>query len=71
MPSNPIKTEFILFRPKSRSNITKHLNFKINGQYIERINEVRYLQFILNYFVSWNTHYTLLKKNLNEPLDYF
>ena len=40
---NASKTEIILFRPKSQSNITKHLNFRISGQYIGRISEVKYL----------------------------
>ena len=59
---NTSKTEIILFRWKSQSNITKHLNFRISGQYIERISEVRYLWLILNEFLSWNTYYTLLKE---------
>ena len=62
---NPSKIEIILFRPKSPSNIIKHLNFRINGQYIRRINEVKYLRLILNEFLSWSTYYTLLKKKLN------
>ena len=52
---NPSKTEIILFRPKSQSNITKHLNFRISGQYIERIIEVKYLGLILNEILSWST----------------
>ena len=63
------KTEIILFRPKSQFNITKHLNFIIHGQYVERISEVKYLGVILNEFLSWNTHYTLLKKKLNRAID--
>ena len=31
---NTSKTDILLFRPKSKRNITKHLNFKISGQYI-------------------------------------
>ena len=45
---NASKTEIILFRPKSQSNISKHLNFSINGQYVKRISEVKYLGLILN-----------------------
>ena len=55
----------MLYRPKSQSNITKHLNFRIRGQYIRRINEVKYLRLILNEFLIWSTYYTLLKKKLN------
>ena len=37
---NASKTSIILFRQKSESNITKHLNFRISGQYqyVERIS---------------------------------
>ena len=65
---NASKTEIILFRPKSQSNITKHLNFRISGQYIGRISEVKYLGLILNEFLSWSTYYTLLKKKLNRAI---
>ena len=65
---NGSKTEIILFRPKSQSNITKHLNFRINSQYIGRISEVKYLGLILNEFLSWSTYYTLLKKKLNRAI---
>ena len=67
---NASKTEIILFRPKSQSNITKHLNFRISGQYIERISEVKYLGLILNEFLSWGTCYTLLKKKLNRAIGF-
>ena len=58
----------LLFRPKSQSNITKHLKFRISGHYIGRINEVKYLGLILNEFLSWSTCYTLLKKKLNRAI---
>ena len=38
---NENTTEIILFRQKSRTNITKHLNFTMSGEQIERINEVK------------------------------
>ena len=65
---NASKTEIILFRPKSQSNIIKHLNLTISGQYIGRISEVKYLGLILNEFLSWSTYYTLLKKKLNRAI---
>ena len=45
------KTEIISFRLKSQCIITKHLNFKINSQCIERISEVKHPGLILN---EWN-----------------
>ena len=64
---NASKTEIISFRPKSQSSI-KHLNFRISGQYIERVSEVKYIGLILNEFLSWSTYYTLLKKKLNQGI---
>ena len=60
---NASKTEIILFRPKSQSNITKHLHFRVSSQYIRRISEVKDLWLILSEFLSWSTYYSLLKKN--------
>ena len=57
IPLNASKTE-IIFRPKSLSNITKQLNFRISSQYIGRIIEVKYLWLILNEFLSQSTYYT-------------
>ena len=65
---NARKTEIISFRPKSQSNITKHLNFRLSSQYIERISDVKYLGLILNEFLSWNTHYASLKRKLNRTI---
>ena len=38
---NTSKTEILLFIPKSKRNITKHLNFRISGQYIPRTTQVK------------------------------
>ena len=65
---NASTTEIILFRPKSQSNTTKHVNFRISGKYIERISEVKILGLILNEFLSRSTYYTLLKKKLNRAI---
>ena len=56
---------FYLFRPKSRANITKHLNFRISGQQVEKINEVKYLGLVVNEFLGLRTQFTHLKKKLN------
>ena len=60
--SNASKTKILLFRPKSQSNITKHLNFRISGQYIEELVKSN------NEFLSWSTCYTLLKRKLNREI---
>ena len=45
---NTSKTEILLFRPKSKRNITKHLNFRISGLYIPRKKHVKYPDFTIN-----------------------
>ena len=40
---NTSKTKILLFRPTSTRNITKHLNFRISGQYIPLKTQVKYL----------------------------
>ena len=52
MSLNASKTEIILFRPKSQANIAKHLNFRLSGQRVERINEVKYLSLVVNKFLE-------------------
>ena len=65
---NARKTKIILFRSKPQSNMTKHFSFRISGQYIKRISEVKYLGLILNEFLNLSTHYILLKKELNRAI---
>ena len=40
---NTSKIEILLFRPKFKRNTTKHLNFRISGQYIPWTTQVKYL----------------------------
>ena len=42
IPLNTSKTEILLFRPKPKRNITKHLNFTISGQYVPRTTQFKY-----------------------------
>ena len=65
---NVSKTEIILFRPKSKQNITKHLNFRISGQKIHITNNVKYLGLTLNEFLNWNTQLGLLRNKLNRGI---
>ena len=66
---NARKTEIILFRPKSRVNITKHLDFRIRDQRVKRIKEVKYLGLLVDEFLQWRTHFTDLKQKLNQAID--
>ena len=45
---NASKTEILLFRPTSKRNIIKHLNFRISGQYIPQKTQVKYLGLTIN-----------------------
>ena len=65
---NATKAEIILFGPKFRANLTKHLNFRISGQRVEKINEVKYLGLVVNEFLEWKTQFIRLKKKLNQAI---
>ena len=65
---NTSKTEILLFRPKSKRNITKHLNFRISGQYIPRKTQVKYLGLTINEHLDWNLYFSQLKKKLNHRI---
>ena len=60
--------QIILFRPKSWANLTPRLNFRISGQQVEGINEVKYLGLVFNEFLEWRTHFTHLKKKVNRAI---
>ena len=62
---NAIKAEIILFGPKFRANLSKYLNFRIRGQRVEKINEVKYLSLVVNDFLEWRTQFIRLKEKLN------
>ena len=62
---NTSKIETFLFRPKSKRNITKHLNFRISGQYIPRTTKVKYLGFTMNEYLDWDLYFSRLKKKLD------
>ena len=65
---NASKTEIILFKPKSHANINKQLNFSIKGERAEKINKVKYLGVVFNELLEWRTHFTHLKKKLNQAI---
>ena len=67
---NTSKTEILLFRPKSKRNITKHLNFRISGQYIPRTTQVKYLGLThtMNEHLDWDLYFSQLKKKLNRGI---
>ena len=66
---NTSKTEILLFRPKSKRNITKHLNVRISGQYIPQKTQVKYLCLtIIDEHLDWDLYFSQLKKKLNHGI---
>ena len=68
MSLNTSKTKILLFGPKSKRNITKHLNFRISGQYILRATQVKYLDLTMNEHIDWDLYFSQLKKKLNRGI---
>ena len=62
---NASKTKTLPFRPKSKRNITKHLNFRISGQYIPETTQVKYLGLTINEHLDWDLYFSQLKKKIN------
>ena len=62
---NTSKTEILLFRCKSKRNITKHLNVRISGQYISWTTQLKYLGLTMNQHLKWDLYFSQLKKKLN------
>ena len=55
---NTSKTEILLFRPKSKRNITKRPNFRISDQYIPRTTQVKYLDLTMNKHIVWDLYFS-------------
>ena len=51
---NTSKIKILLFRPKSKRNITKHLNFTISVHYISQITQIKYLELATNEHLDKN-----------------
>ena len=56
---NTSKTEIVLFRTP-RKPITRKMNFRISGQKIKPKSSAKYLGLIIDEFLKWKTHYTIL-----------
>ena len=63
---NTSKTEILLFRPKSKGNITKQLNFRISVQYIPQTTQVKHLGLTMNERLDWDLYFIQLKMELNH-----
>ena len=62
---NACKTAILLFRPTSKRNITKHLHFRISGQYIPRKTQVKCLDLRISEHLDWDLYFSQLKQKLN------
>ena len=65
---NASKTEIILFRPKTKT-ITKHLNFRINGQKVNIVKQTKYLGIYLDEHLTWNFQFDQIKSKLRRSCD--
>ena len=64
---NTGKTKIVIFKLRNRK-ITKHLNFRINGQKIVPVDSVKYLGLTLQSDLHWKTHLTSLEKKLSRSI---
>ena len=65
---NTSKVEVLLFRPKCKRNITKHLNVRSRGHYIPWKTQVKYLGLTINEHFDWDLYFSQLKKKLNRGI---
>ena len=59
---NAIKTEIILFRPKTKT--TKHPNFRISGQKVNIVKQTKYLGIYLDEHLLWNFQLDQIKRTV-------
>ena len=64
---NTSKTKILIFRPKGKL-ITKHLNFRINGEKINASSTVNYLGVLLHENLQWQTHIDSLITKLSTAV---
>ena len=60
------KTNFILFRPKSRPVST--LDIRIEGTQIERVTEAKFLGVIIDKKLNWSKHITYIKHKISKSI---
>ena len=65
---NTGKTKILLLRPKSKRNTTKHLNFRISGQYIPQTTQVKYLCLTMDEHLNQDLYFSQLKKKPNQGI---
>ena len=64
---NTGKTKIVIFKLRNRK-ITKHLNFRINGQKIVPVDSVKYLGLTLQIDLYWKIHLTSLEEKLSRKI---
>ena len=64
---NTSKTEIVLFRTP-RKPITRKISFRISGQKIKPKSSAKYLGLIIDEFLNWRTHYTILRSKLERSI---
>ena len=61
------KTEIVLFR-SPRKVVTRKMNFGISGQKIQAKSSAKYLGLMIDEFLHWKTHYTILRTKLERSV---
>ena len=54
------KTKIVIFRTP-RKTITRKMNFKMNGQRIQPKSSAKHLGLVIDQFLNWKTHFTILR----------
>jgi len=61
------KTKVLIFSTKRRHTVTK-LNVVIDGEVIEKVNEIKFLGVILDHKLSWQTHIKKIKTKIAKNI---
>ena len=64
---NAKKTEIVLFR-SPRKIVTRKMNFRISGQKLQTKSSAKYLGLMIDEFLHWKTHYTILRTKLERSI---
>ena len=64
---NNSKAKLVIFKSRNKT-VTKHLNFRISGQKIQPIFQVKYLEVTLQDGLHWPTHLGNLRKKLSHSI---
>ena len=59
------KTKIVIFRTPQKT-ITRNINFRTNQQTIQTTSSAKYLGQVIDEFLNWKTHFTILRAKLER-----